>query len=622
MISILKKYNSYYLNLGLNILLVFILLVIIIINTVSKNSIPISVFQIVSTIAVIPVIIAGIRGLMKGEVSTDLLAAVALVFAFLAREWYSAAFINLMLSSARIFDIWTQKRSEDLLNSLLKFRPDSVKVQKNGNVELVPLNQVQINDLIIINAGTRIPVDGIIEDGQASIDESTLTGESNPVTKKVRDIVYSPTLNMSGLITVRVTKTVEESTLTNIIHLIEEASIKKSKIVKIADKFTKWYILVTLVGSVVTYLITGNILFVLSVLLVVCADDIAVSIPLAFSTAIVKGSENGILIKSADVLEKISKIDTIITDKTGTLTFGKLKIIDIVTFSKFSKNEFLKYLAAAESNSSHPIATPIITLAESLGIKIISPDSSTESPGEGVIAQVSGKKIIAGKIEYLKIKGLEICKDEQEKIEELTNKGFSIVAASIDQILAGIIIFEDSIRPSAKNIIEKTKKLGVKRWVMLTGDNELIARKISDQVGITEIKTNLTPAQKLDFISQTKKLIGSKNLAMIGDGVNDAAALAMSDIGIAMGAIGSDAAINAADISLMTDNLEKIPQAMRLGIETKQIVNRIFMTWATTNVLGLVLVFTNVLNPTGAATYNFLTDFLPIMLALRVGLKK
>lgn len=622
MIPYFSKFSHYYLKLLLNIILVFALLGIILINLFFSNTIPLGIFKIISIIAVIPVIIDSIKSLSKGEVSTDSLAAVALVFSFLAKEWYSAAFINLMLSSARIFDIWTQKKSEDLLNGLLKLRPDSVKVQVDGNVELKKIADVGINDLILVNPGDRIPIDGVVESGQASIDESTLTGESFPITKVKGDLVYSPTLNTSGEIIVRVTKTTEESTLTKIIQLVENASIKKSKIVRMADKFTKWYILATLIGSILAYIFTGNLLFVLSVLLVVCADDIAVSIPLAFSVAIVKASEKGILIKSAEVLEKISNINTFITDKTGTLTTGKLNIVDIITFSDVSKKDCLKYIASAESRSSHPIAAPILAYVKGIDIKIISPDKSNESPGEGIVANVGGKKIVVGKVDFLKSKGVTISKEEEAKINDLDKSGFSIVALAINKKMSGLIAFEDTLRISANTIVQKTKSLGAKKWIMLTGDNELIAQKIAKKVGIDEVKSNLTPSQKLEFIEKTKLTLGQKNLAMIGDGVNDAASLALADVGIAMGTVGSDAAINAADISLMTDNLDKIPEAMILGAETKRIVIRIFMIWATTNLIGLILVFTKVLNPTGAATYNFLTDFLPIILALRVGVKK
>lgn len=622
MISYFYKFSRYYLKLLLNIVLVIILLGTIVINLVFPNRVPQDVFKIISIIAVIPVIIDSFKSLIKKEISTDLLAAVALIFSFLAKEWYSAAFINLMLSSARIFDIWTQKKSEDLLNGLLKLRPDSVKVQIQGNVELKKLIDIKINDLILVNPGDRIPVDGVVESGQASIDESTLTGESIPITKSKGDLVYSPTLNTSGEIIVRVTKTTEESTLTKIIQLVENASIKKSKIVRMADRFTKWYILATLIGSILAYIFTGNILFVLSVLLVVCADDIAVSIPLAFSVAIVKASERGILIKSAEVLEKISNIDTFITDKTGTLTTGKLNIVDIIPFSDLPKNDLLKYIASAESRSSHPIAAPILAYVKGIDIKIVSPDKSKESPGEGIVAEVNGKKIVVGKVDFLKSKGVTISKEEEAKINDLDKSGFSIVALAINKNMSGLIAFEDTLRISANNIVQKTKSLGAKKWIMLTGDNELIANKIANKVGIDEVKSNLTPSQKLEFIEKTKLTLGQKNLAMIGDGVNDAASLAMADVGIAMGTVGSDAAINAADISLMTDNLDKIPEAMVLGAETKRIVMRIFSIWATTNIIGLILVFTKVLNPTGAATYNFLTDFLPIILALRVGVKK
>lgn len=620
--SLFKKENRLVFNLILNIALVAALGIILVSKLLFPQALPISVFEIASIVAFIPVIVGNIKGIKEREITTDLLAAVALIFAYIAHEWYSAVFINLMLSSARIFDIWTERKTGNLIESLLKFRPKMVKVQEGNNILQKNVEDVKIGDFVVIDSGSRIPVDGIVVSGQASIDESTLTGESIPVTKTVGDSVYSPTLNTSGSLIIRTTKIAKESTLAKIITMVSEASIKKSKIVKTAAKFTKWYILVTFLGSIIAYLLTRNVLFVLSVLLVVCADDIAVAIPLAFTVAVAKATKRGILIKSAEVLEKVSKIDTFITDKTGTLTFGKPKVVDILTFSGFSEKEFLKFLSTAEAKSSHPIAAPIVNYAKSLGIKILSSVKPKESPGEGIEIKIEDKVILAGKPGFLESRGVKLTDRDQSEIDKLSEKGLSLTLLSVNKKLAGIISFEDKIRPEARSIVAKTKELGVKKWIMLTGDNKIIAQKVAQEVGIDQVETGLTPKEKLTFIEKIKKDRVNKNLAMIGDGVNDAAALAIADVSFAMGVIGSDAAIDAADISLMDDNLGKIPEAMNLGIDTRKIINRIFAIWAITNLIGLGLVFGKVLNPTGAATYNFLTDFLSIFSALGVKIRK
>ncbi len=620
--NLFEKESLFTFNLLFNVALVILLGFLLIFRLISPEFFPMRVFEIVAIVGGLPVMISTVRGLKTGEVNTDLLASVALVFAFLAGQWYSAAFINLMLASARIFDLWTDRKSENLIKSLLKYRPDTVKVVSEGKIDIKKIEGVIPGDILIIDKGERIPVDGIILSGVSEIDESTLTGESAPVMKRGGDQVLSPTLNIGELLTIRATKPAGESTLAKIIQMVGEASIKKAKIVKAANKFAKWYILITLAGSGVLFFITGNVNFVLSILLIVCADDIAVSIPLAFSVAVAKASGKGIIIKSSEVLEKVPDIKTIITDKTGTLTYAKPKIVKTIIFGRISKESLFRFLGAAEAGSSHPIAKPIMNYVRKLGISIPPSIKVDESSGEGVRVTTNNRKIIVGKIDFLKKYRVGVSKEALGEIYEASKEGLSNMAISVDRKLVGIVFFEDQIRPSVKEVINETKKLGVKRWIMLTGDNPIIAQKVANEVGVDEAIPGMTAEEKMKYIQNYKKKLGTKYLAMVGDGVNDAAALALADVSFAMGVAGSDAAIEASDISIMDDKLTKIPVVMRLGHETRKIINQIFGIWAVTNLAGLILVFTGVISPTGAATYNFLTDFIPIFNALRIKIEK
>lgn len=613
--------DYFYPYLFLNIILVVILTTILLLKAFRVGNISEDIFAITSIVAVIPVLINMVKGLLEKKLTIDLLAAIALVFSFLARQWDSAAFINLMLASARIFDLWTQKRTKNIVEHLLKYRPEKVKVKKGKDFEIKPIEDVKVGDIVVIEVGERIPVDGVVTEGQASINEATLTGESMPKTKKVGDKVYSSTLNESGDIEIKAEKIAGESTLAKIITLVEEASLKKSQTVRIVSVFTQWYIAATLLGSVILFLATGNTLFVLSVLLVVCADDIAVSIPLAFTAAIARAAQHGILIKSSDVLEKLPKIQTFITDKTGTLTFGRPKIVDVKTFYNTTQSEFLRYLGAAEANSSHPISRSILEYIGREGIKVAQPKEFNELPGEGIEANYKEKRVFAGKLEFLKRNGIKIEETQEKVIEQFENGGLSITALGIGSRLLGVVAFEDEVRPSARAMIARTRRLGTKLWVMLTGDNPAVANKVARLLTIDKVETNLKPKDKIRYIAKIKAEQKGKILAMIGDGVNDAAALALADVSFAMGAIGSDAAIDAADVALMNDDLSRIPDSIILGQNTRQIVQQNFAIWGITNALGLMLVAVGLLHPTGAATYNFVTDFFPIFNALRVGVR-
>lgn len=579
------------------------------------------VFIALSFLGLLPVLRSAVLALWQKKLSIDLLASIALVFAMLAKEWHSAAFINLMLIFARTFSFWTEMRAKDIVSHLLKCRPAKVKIKRGEEISEIPVEQIAKGDLLVIESGDRIPADGVVVSGQASINQSVLTGESEPVVKKEGSQVFSSTLNEAGSLLVRAEKIGKDSTAEKIISLIKEASREKSPSEQVAAHFTGWYIFLTFFGSLILYLVFKNVQMVLAVLLVTCADDIAVAIPLAFTTAIAWAARQGILIKGASVVEGLSKIKYFMTDKTGTLTFGKPKIKELVIFSNDSKKEIMQLFGTAEINSHHPSSQAVIRYLKEKDILISAPDEFNEFPGDGISIVKNGKTFSVGKVRWLKEKGVAFGQSQLEKIDLIEKNGLSITALADGKKLLAVAVLEDELRPFAKSLVKSTRKLGVARWVMLTGDNKKAAALVANELGIKAYQAELRPETKLAYIKEFKQE-NNGTLAMIGDGVNDAAALALADVSIAMGVIGSDAAIEAADVALMKDTLHEIPLAMRLGKRTLSIVRQNFWIWGIINALGLFLVFTGVLTPVGAAAYNFLTDFLPILNALRIGVAR
>ncbi|MFH1194007.1 MAG: cation-translocating P-type ATPase [bacterium] len=575
------------------------------------------IFIILAFVGVIPVFISAVRALIRRRLTIDLLASIALIFAFLSGEWNSVAFINLMLAFARIFDHWTAMRTKHTIEHLLKYRPEKVKIQKGSQIVEIKLEKLKIGDEVVIEAGDRVPVDGTVISGTASINESILTGESEPVSKVVGSAVYTSTLNEAGSLLVRVEKIGEDTTLAKIISLVEEASRKKAGIERVAERFTQWYIFLTIAGSIVLFFILKDTNMVLAVLLVVCADDIAVAVPLSYTAAIARAAERGIVIKGSEVIEKLPKIKYFMTDKTGTLTQGKPRITGVKTFKNLPHEKFLALIGTAEINSHHPVGIAIVDYAKNSGVKILAPEDCNEVPGEGVSCITAGKKMFSGKISFLERNKIKILPAQKTMMEEEKAKGYGLVALGRGAELLGYMVMEDALRPFAHLVIKSTKKLGAEQWIMLTGDNEKVASRVAGELGIDKFEANLKPEQKLKYIENFKKT-NPGILAMMGDGVNDAAALALADVSFAMGAIGSDAAIEAADVALMHDNLERVPESMTLAKKTMGIIKQNFILWGATNVVGLVLVFTGVIGPVGAATYNFVTDFFPIMNALRI----
>ncbi|MCX6702156.1 MAG: cation-translocating P-type ATPase [Candidatus Zambryskibacteria bacterium] len=570
----------------------------------------------VSIIGIIPVIISATQALIKKTITIDLLASIALIFTIIQGEWVSAAFINLMLSSARLFSAFTERRTEHIIFHLLKLRPVVVKVQEGEYFIKKSLKEINVGDIVLVESGDRIPIDGEVIKGQASVDQSTLTGESEPISIVVGSQVLSSTLCLSGSLFVRAQKVGEDTTLSKMIKLVDEASRAKTKAETIANKFSAWYIFLTILGVIVLYFSTRNLNLVLSVLLVTCADDLAVAIPLGFSVSISKAAKHGIIIKGASVMERLKDITTFVTDKTGTLTKGVSMVVKVVSANNSTITNCLMAGAICAMGSKHPVSKAILEYAKKERIEVHAPDEFREYPGEGVWSKHEGVEYLQGKISFLTRNGVEISESEHKKISDEESSGMSIGAVAINKKFAGFIVLADDIKKYAKEAIMETRELGVKNWIMLTGDNKQVAERVSKAIGIEEFHANLKPAEKVEYIKKLKHEHGV--IAMMGDGVNDAASLAIADVSFAMGAIGSDTSIEAADIAIMHDDLRRVPEAIFLSREALIILKQNFGIWALSNAIGLGLVFGGFLNPAGAALFNFLTDFFPILNVFRI----
>jgi Cd2+/Zn2+-exporting ATPase len=575
-------------------------------------------------IGTVPVVYSAYKAILNKQVTVDLLAAVALIFSLLAHQWMSAVFINLMLTSSRIFLTYNQARARKNIESLMKLKPKKVKIkQADGKIIEVDPKKVKVGDIVVVDLGERIPVDGKVISGEATVDESSLTGESMPVTKVKDSDAFSSTLVVSGNLVLETIKAGADTTLEKIIKLVEEAQLDKPDIHTSAEKFATWYLIIIFIGSIIAYLVTRNLLFVLAILLVVCADDIAVALPLAFLTAISYCAKRGIIVKGASYLEALRDVKVVFVDKTGTITKGKLKVeefvCDTIVCNESDKQKILKYSGILAILSDHPISKAIVTYIENdkePDTGAVTPDSFEEHSGQGISAVFNGEKIILGSLPYLQVNGIKMTDDIMKQISLEEDKGFNTTLISLNGELKGFFSIADELKPNIKKGMDELKKLGVERIIMLTGDNEKVAKRISDEVGLTEFHANLLPEEKLDFIRKT--LSDKYKTIMVGDGINDAASLSLADIGIAMGAIGYDAAIESADIVLMKDDFSKIPNLISLSKYVMEIANEDFITWGITNVVGLVLVFVRILQPTGAAAYNFLTDFIPLLNSTRV----
>lgn len=596
---------------------------------------------ILSFTGLIPVAISAFKALINRRLSVDLLATIALVFSLLAHEWASAAFITLMLAFARIFDLITEARAKKTIQSLMKYHVEWVRVRIGDSVKDVHISAVKKGDLVIIESGDRVPVDGIVNSGQADVDESSLTGESELVPKKSGDKVFTSTINVAGSLIVRTERIGADTTLSKMIALVEEASRDKNQAELTADKFTQWYILIALVGSATLYFLNIELKTILSILLVICADDIAVAIPLAYTSAISYAARRGVIVKGSSAFEQLSRMKYVLTDKTGTLTKGKPKVVDVRSYGKWTREEIAKRFVSGAAESKHAVSRAIMEYAAEYKIKPHVPDELQEIPGQGLSFTHDGEAMLMGRASFIESRGCKISDQIKKDIQTEKDSGRGIVCLTVGGEIAGVLSYIDELRPRVAEIIRETRSLGVKEWHMLTGDNERAASAVAKALEIRHFHANLTPEGKVDFIRKFEhehgplkgKLLSNNDstddrgvVGYIGDGVNDAATLALADVSIAMGGIGADAAIEASDITIMKDHFDRVPETMMIANKVRRVMRIGFWIWGITNVVGLLLVVIGLpgfgkLGPAEAAVYNFLTDFIPIANAMRAGRK-
>ncbi|KKU82180.1 MAG: Cadmium-translocating P-type ATPase [Parcubacteria group bacterium GW2011_GWA1_47_8] len=570
----------------------------------------------IAILGIIPILLSAWKSILQKRINVDLLATIALVFSLLAGEWVSVLFINLMLTLARVLGIFAKKRVHASLESLAKMKPSRARVMRGKDAVEIPLNEVAVGDLVIVNLGEQIPVDGTAVKGSATVDQSSLTGESLPTLKESGDEVFSATIIASGNLVIRAQKIGKATTFERMITLVENSRSIKTRMETTADKFASWYIGIVLVAALAIYLVTKNEAMILAFVLVVCADDIAVAIPLAYIASMGAAARRGIIIKGTSFLENAAKITTLIVDKTGTLTTGKLSVKHVRSWGDVTVSHAIKLSGLLCHGSTHPVAQAIARYAAENNIACITPDHFEEKEGRGLRGVTHDKEIIVGRAEFMDEYNVAITDNITLAIIEEERRGHNVTLVAYDKQIVGLFALADTLRPHVAQTIATLKESGVRDIVMLTGDNEVVARGIARAAGITDYQANLLPEHK---VSALEAYLGpDKIVAMVGDGVNDAAVLARADIGIAMGSIGSDAAIESADIVLMKDNLSKLVELRAIARQVLSVARGNFAIWGVVNIIGIYLVFTGVINAPQAAAYNFLTDFIPIINSLRL----
>ena len=558
----------------------------------------------------VPILTGAVKGLIwEHDVKADVLVAMALVASVTAEEYFAAGEVALIMQIGSLLEDYTSEKANESIGKLIRLSPQKAHVVREGKVFEVSPSELQAGDTVRVLAGETVPVDGKILDGETTIDQSVMTGESIPVDKKTGDTVRSGTINRFGTFTMRVEKRSEDSSLQRMIRLTKEAEENKAPIVSLADKWATWLVFGALAWAGGTWMITGEFMRAVTVLVVFCPCAFILATPTAVLAGIGNAAKYGIIIRSGSALEKLSKIKKAAFDKTGTLTCGKPEVADIVT-DGCDKNELLRLFAAAESYSEHPLGKAV---ADSYKGNTESVRDFQMQAGQGISAVVAGKKLLAGKGKWLEEQNISVSSFEKQA-QKAEETGATLIYAAVDGTCRGFFVLSDTIRSDAAQTISRLKKSGVVP-LLLTGDNEAAAGYIAGQVGISEVKSGLLPEEKMRIIEDISKSGGA--VCMIGDGVNDAPALTRADAGIAMGGIGSDIAIESADAVLVGDEIKRIPYLFMLTKKVMHKVNVNIVAGMIINITAVILSSAGILNPvTGALWHNFGSVFVVINAAL------
>lgn len=558
----------------------------------------------------VPILTGAVKGLIwEHDVKADVLVAMALVASVTAEEYFAAGEVALIMQIGSLLEDYTSEKANESIGKLIRLSPQKAHVVREGKVFEVSPSELQAGDTVRVLAGETVPVDGKILDGETTIDQSVMTGESIPVDKKTGDTVRSGTINRFGTFTMRVEKRSEDSSLQRMIRLTKEAEENKAPIVSLADKWATWLVFGALAWAGGTWMITGEFMRAVTVLVVFCPCAFILATPTAVLAGIGNAAKYGIIIRSGSALEKLSKIKKVAFDKTGTLTCGKPEVADIVT-DGCDKNELLRLFAAAESYSEHPLGKAV---ADSYKGNTESVRDFQMQAGQGISAVVAGKKLLAGKGKWLEEQNISVSSFEKQA-QKAEETGATLIYAAVDGTCRGFFVLSDTIRSDAAQTISRLKKSGVVP-LLLTGDNEAAAGYIAGQVSISEVKSGLLPEEKMRIIEDISKSGGA--VCMIGDGVNDAPALTRADAGIAMGGIGSDIAIESADAVLVGDEIKRIPYLFMLTKKVMHKVNVNIVAGMIINITAVILSSAGILNPvTGALWHNFGSVFVVINAAL------
>lgn len=571
----------------------------------------------------IPIVLEAIIGLITAfDIKADVLVSLALITSLCIGEDFAAGEVAFIMQLGALLEDLTVEKARAGIERLVHLTPQTARIILDGQEKIILAEKVKVGDIIRVLPGESIPVDGVIISGQTSINQAIMTGEALPVDKSAGDEVSSGTVNQFGTFEMKAAKVGEDSSIQRMIRLVQSADAGKAKIVGLADRWATWIVVIALTAAFLTWLITGEMIRAVTILVVFCPCALVLATPTAIMAAIGNSTKHGFLVREGDALERLAKVKKVAFDKTGTLTYGTPDVTAIKSVvPAFSENEVYALAASAEMYSEHPLGKAIVRCyKKDVQSNIVKSDSFKMLPARGVSAVVSGMNILAGNKELLAENDIILNNAVLSDTEGYLQKGSTIIYVSADKQFVGFIALSDTLREESSDMISRLKQLGVSP-VLLTGDHKSSAETISNKLGISEFQSDCLPEDKLNYIDNYQKV--NQAVCMIGDGVNDAPALKKADVGIAMGGIGSDIAIDAADIALIDDEIKELPHLIALSKRMMTTIKYNLCFSMGLNFLAIALAITGILNPVvGALVHNAGSVFVIVNSAFLLKWKK
>jgi Cd2+/Zn2+-exporting ATPase len=562
-----------------------------------------------------PIVVTAIKDLRRGFLSINELVAIAVLAAFASGDYKTAGVVAFFMLMGEIIETRTAEGARASIESLIKLTPTKARrIKADKTEEEVAASELAIGDIIRIRPGDNVAADGVIVNGQGSFNQATITGESLPADKKPGDDVFAGTQNLTGVLEVKVTRAGTDTTLGRVRELILAAEKTKLPIMKIVDQYMGFYTPLVLVIGALVWAFTRDLNRVIAVLVVACPCAFILATPTAMVAALSAAARLGILIKNVADIELAAKINAFIFDKTGTLTTGQLAVSRLAPLNSVTPAELLRLAASAEKYSNHPTAKALAQLAGEAGVPLVEPQNFAETAGRGVKAEVSGAKILVGRAQWLKDNG--VTEDLLKSVDLNETEGWSLIFVARDGHCVGWVGLQDQTRAQAKESLGELKEAGVRRIAMISGDRQPVATRVAAEIGCEEAKGECLPQTKVDFV-RGMKTKGYK-VAVVGDGVNDAPALAAGDIGIAMGAAGSEVAIHSATIALMNNDLRRLPFLVKLSRSTRAVINQNFLFGVLFIIVGLAAASFGYLNPIVAAILHNVGSLIVIFNSARL----